>query len=290
MGVVKTFSDAEDGVQCTAWAGPFHAGLCTVEILGPLQVVFACLAALAAAFLVIEYWRDGIDAFRFAHGSVLLAACGYLAWLAKHIYVIKAFRKEVETFESLNGNLRSELHRLEIASKYHTANNQAQAQLNLDLSQRVLDLIGVERKLLVLSRNCAGSVMQARKALQRLERNLKLNTLNSAVLLFDRADADRNGRVDGEDAVQFIDSLAFLWSHLPSFDSKLLTSTMLSQGGVSIGQVHGLIDVIMKDVESIDPVQLARALEATSEHLPEAPKVCEQHRGNAALPNAIVEC
>mmetsp|Transcript_152749 Transcript_152749/g.470344 ORF Transcript_152749/g.470344 Transcript_152749/m.470344 type:complete len:305 (+) Transcript_152749:81-995(+) len=265
-GGVRPFKDAaeseeEEPTPAAAWIGPYHVGCCVVEIHGPLQIVFGALAALASVFLIVELWREGFDTLRFIAGLVFISVCVYLVWLGKAIYLLKAFRKEIEKFRGLNQQLKGEVAKLETQNQSHDSKNKEQRRLNGELSDRVSDLSRVERQLGVLSVECQGSVAQARHVLERLERNVKLNTVNSAFLFFDRADRDRNGRVDGGEVSHFVDSLAFLWCHLPHFDAARVKASIAQQGGISLEQVHKLVDGMMLDPEAGDPAALARRLE-----------------------------
>mmetsp|Transcript_4951 Transcript_4951/g.6928 ORF Transcript_4951/g.6928 Transcript_4951/m.6928 type:complete len:108 (-) Transcript_4951:27-350(-) len=97
----------------------------------------------------------------------------------------------------------------------------------------------------------------------RLERNLQLNTVNSAFLFFDRADTNKDGKIDGDEVAQFVDSLAFLWQHLPHFDPEHMKAAITKQGGISMEQVQKLVDAMMLNMESVDPAELARRVEET---------------------------
>jgi len=263
-GAVQPFDEADESgeeTQDIAWIGPYHAGCCVVEIHGPLQIVFAILAALASVFLIVEWWREGYDTLRTLSGLVFVLVCLYLVWLGKAIYLLKAFRKEIEKFRGLNQQLQGEVQRLEGQNLAYGSKNSEQARLGEELSGRVEDLRRLERQLGVLSAECQGSALQARQVLQRLERNVKLDTVNSALLFFDRADSNRNGRVDAGEVSRFVDSLEFLWRHLPCFDAEGMKASIVRRGGLSLEQVHELVDGLMLGLEAGDPVALAQRLE-----------------------------
>mmetsp|Transcript_107581 Transcript_107581/g.261165 ORF Transcript_107581/g.261165 Transcript_107581/m.261165 type:complete len:281 (+) Transcript_107581:48-890(+) len=262
-GGVKPFKDAEEGEDEVevAWVGPFHAGCCVVELHGPLQILFAFLGAVAVVFVIIELWREGYDTLRILGGVVFLLVCLYLVWLSKAIYLIKAFRKEIDKFRGLNEQLGGEVQKLQAENQSYDIKNRDQARLNTELSDKVSDLSRVEQQLSVLSAECQGSVQQARQVVERLERNLQLNTVNSAFLFFDRADTNKNGKIDGDEVSQFVDSLAFLWQHLPHFDPERMKAAIIKQGGISMEQVQKLVDAMMLDMESVDPAELAKRVE-----------------------------
>mmetsp|Transcript_64193 Transcript_64193/g.187833 ORF Transcript_64193/g.187833 Transcript_64193/m.187833 type:complete len:283 (-) Transcript_64193:419-1267(-) len=262
---VEPFKDSEEGKEEaeeeTAWIGPFHAGCCVVELFGPLQILFALLAVVALIFIIVELLREGYDTLRFIGGLVFVLVCAYLVWLSKAIYLIKAFHKEVEKFRNLNQELEGEVQKLQGENQSYDGKNKEQARLTAELAGKVDDLSQVERQLGVLAAQCQGSIQQARQFLERLERNLRLNTVNSAFLFFDRADMDKSGKVDGEEVALFVDSLAFLWQHLPHFDPERMKAAIIKQGGISMEQVQKLVDAMMLDMESVDPAELAKRVE-----------------------------
>jgi len=263
---VKPFKNDGDGDgdgdgKTGVWIGPKHVCCCVVEIHGPLQLLFFFLAILALVLLIVQYVRFGFEVVRTIMGVLFIGVCIYLIWLGKAIYILKAFRKEVDKFRSLNKRLKGEVENLAQQNANYDMKNQEHEKLNQDLSGRVEDLAHVEKQLSVLSSECNGSVQQARQLIERLERNIKLDTVNSVFLFFDRADRDRNGKVDGNEVGLFVDNLGFLWKHLPSFDGAQMKASIMESGGLSLDQVHKLVEIMMLDGETSEPEAMAKKLE-----------------------------
>merc|ERR1719414_2909672 len=123
----------------------------------------------------------------------------------------------------------------------------------------------------MLSADCNGSVQQARILLERLERNIRLDTVNSVFLFFDRSDRNKNGRVDVEEVDMFVDNLGFLWKHLPAFQPASLKQAIIEKGGLSLDQVHKLVEAMMLDQEAVDAAALSNKLEAAIKTEPSRP-------------------
>jgi len=248
---VQPFNDSEEEVvRNLVWIGPYHVVCCVVEIYGPLQIVFAALALLAAAFVVIELWREEVDTFRLVVGVVFIAVCIYLTWLCKSIYLLRAFRKEIDNYDALNKQLKGQMGTLEAQNKAYDIRNREQERLIGQLNDRVSDLTEIEGLLDTLNHECKGNVDMARLTLQRLERNIKLDTLNSAFLFFNRVDRNRDGKLGGRDVVEFVDSLAFLWRYLPHVDPDRVKSSIKEQGSLTMDQVRVLVDGLMPELGS----------------------------------------
>lgn len=254
-------SPKEGDQENVAWIGPHHVGCCVIEIMGPLQLFFSVMVLVATAFLIIELYREGVETLRLIGGILFILVCMYLAYLSKAIYLIKAFRKEIDTFTNLNKQLKGQIQTLETENQEYDAKNKEQGQLNQELSQKIGDLAKVEKQLSVLSTQCHGNIEAAKGLVERLERNLKLDTVNSVFLFFDRADQDKSGCVDGIEIAQFVDSLGFLWQHLPQFDASRMKASIAKQGGLSLEQVHRLVDTMMMAPETDDPATLAEKVE-----------------------------
>lgn len=118
-----------------------------------------------------------------------------------------------------------------------------------ELEAQISDFKRVETQLALLSTECNGSVVEARKLLERLDRNLKLDTANAAILFFDRADRSRSGRLDPSEIPVFVDNLSFLWRHLPTFNKERLKASLIDKGGISLEEVHSLVDEMMVEEE-----------------------------------------
>jgi len=261
---VMPFQDVDDveaGTKDICWIGPRHIGCCVLEIYGPLQLFFAVLFLAAVVFLIVEYAREGYDTARTIAGVLFILVCLYLVWLGKAIYILKAFKKEIEKFRSLNKKLKENVQKLETQNKEYEKQNMEHQALNQELGDKIGDLSHVEKQLSVLSAECNGSVQQARQLLERLERNIKLDTVNSVFLFFDRADRDKSGKVDGTEVNLFVDNLGFLWRHLPQFRPEEMKAAILEQGGISLEQVHKLVEAMMLEEEGRNPEALARKLE-----------------------------
>lgn len=262
---LEPFKDHHDvcETKSVAWCGPKKVCCCTVEILGPMQVFFMVMALGAIAFLIAEYVRKdgGPDATRTIQWVLWILVCIYLVWLGKSIYVLRGFRMEIDKFRALNNKMRKEVEDLTAQNHEYAAKNTEHEKLNQDLAAQVNSLGHVEQRLSSLSGDCNGSVKQARQFLDRLERNLRLDTLNSVFQFFDRADRNRDTRVSGEEIDMFVDNLGFLWKHLPSFDPGEMKAAIAEQGGITIDQVHKLVEAMMLDQEAHDAVRLSQKLQ-----------------------------
>jgi len=261
---IKPFKESDDSeAKTVAWIGPKKVCCCTLEIHGPLQLVFVALALAAIVFLFIEYLRDdgGPDAPRTIAGVLFILVCFYLVYLGKAIYILRAFRREIDKFRGLNQRLKGEIDNLSEQNKEYNAKNVEHENLNRDLSEKIGTLGHVEEKLTMLSADCNGSVQQARVLLERLERNIRLDTVNSVFLFFDRSDRNKNGRVDVEEVDMFVDNLGFLWKHLPAFEPTAMKKAITEQGGLSLDQVHKLVEAMMLDQDAVDAATVANKLE-----------------------------
>merc|ERR1719362_424378 len=109
-----------------------HVGCCVLEINGPLQLLFAFLALLALIFLIVEWVRNdgGFDVARTISGVIFVAVCVYLGWLSKAIYILKAFRKEIDTFRALNKRLKGEVEVMIQENRTYAAKNAEQDKAN----------------------------------------------------------------------------------------------------------------------------------------------------------------
>jgi len=117
------------------------------------------------------------------------------------------------------------------------------------LQDKVNDFSRVENQLKLLSTECNGSVGQLRSLLDRFERNLRLDSTNTVLQFFDRADINRNKRIDPEEVPVFVDNLAVLWQHVPGFDQEKLKQSLLDRGGVDLQDIRGLIDSVHNNAQ-----------------------------------------
>jgi len=226
------------------WFGPTHIGCFVLEIYGPMQLLLWALILPAMVFLGLEIDKqskeDFVDYHRYSTAIGCLAFAILLCPFAKNLYIIKLLRLEILNFRKLNRALQSQVEEFtkqvgDLAKEndtYKTANSH-HAELNAELRQQfekqqrectrqeeintklshevsdlkatVSDLQRVEKQLLLLSNECAGSVEQARGLLTRLERNLKLDTVNTVFLFFDRCDRDRDGKIDASELDLFFE-------------------------------------------------------------------------------------
>jgi len=262
---VKPFKDTDDGdAKTTAWIGPYHVGCCILEINGPLQLLFAFLALLALIFLVVEYVRTdgGFDYIRTISGVIFLVVCVYLGWLSKAIYILKAFRKEIDTFRALNKRLRGEVDVMTQENREYASKNAEQDKHNQSLHDKVQDLSRVGGQLSILNNECKGNVEQAHQFLERLERNVKLDTVNSVLLFFDRSDSDKNDLISVDEVGNFVHKLNFLWSGVPGIDLEVVKAAIIEEGGLTLKQVHPLVEaMLLEDTGEGPPPSLARRLE-----------------------------
>mmetsp|Transcript_2741 Transcript_2741/g.6396 ORF Transcript_2741/g.6396 Transcript_2741/m.6396 type:complete len:294 (+) Transcript_2741:53-934(+) len=265
VDTVRPFKDVEDPPdneceESAACIGPFHLGWCVVEIHGPVQVIFMVVGVAALTFLTIEVYR-GADTWRVIGGVIFVFVCAYLVWLGKAVYLIKAFRREIDKLKDLRQKLQGEVLKLEEQNREYESKNKAQDTTNQELSHKITDLSYVQKQLIVLSEECQGNVRQARQLLNRLERNLKLDTVNSVLLFFNRADQDTTGKVEGSNIPLFVDNLGFLWRHLPHFHPERVKAAIARKGGISLEQVHELVDSVMRDTDVEDPDVLSHRVE-----------------------------
>lgn len=298
-----------DNVEKQAlWYGPKHLGFFVLELYGPMQLLFWCLSILALVLLIIEISKqsedEGIDFHRFSTAVGCFVFASLLGWFSKALYILRLFRIEICNFRRLNKDLEAQVEGLtkniqelgQENDKYktengrheelnktlserlaeHEAQNRMQEELNSKLNAEVEELQGsvkdlkhVEDQLLLLSNECAGSVEQARGLLDRLERNLKLDTVNTVFLFFDRCDRNHDGKIDTTELDVFVDNLSHLWKHVDGFDKGKLKESLIEQGGISLEQAHTLVDSIMlgerpenqkKLAESFSPRALAKEL------------------------------
>lgn len=262
---VRPFKDTEDGdTKTTAWIGPKHVGCCVLEINGPLQLVFGFVAFLAFIFLIVEWVRSdgGFDAIRTIAGIIFLVVCLYLGWISRAIYILKAFRKEIDTFRALNKRLRGEVEQMTEANQEYAAKNAEQDKHNQSLHDKVQDLSRVEGQLAVLNSECKGNVEQANQFLERLERNIKLDTVNSVLLFFDRADIDKSDSISVDEVGKFVHQLNFLWNGVSGIDLEVVKAAIIEGGGLSLKQVRPLVEAMLaEDTGEGPPPSLARRLE-----------------------------
>jgi len=214
-----------------------------------LQLLFLFLAVTALGFLIAEFLRDdgGPDTARTISGVLFILVCLYLVYLVKTIYILKAFRREITMFKSLNRRLKGEVVGFAVQNHEHTAKNNEHRKLNQELSKRVDELQSLEQRLSMLSTECNGSALQAAQLIERLERNTKLNTSNSIHLFFGHADKNKNGRIDVEEVDSFVESLCFFTKHFPAFKPEAVKADIITQNGLSLDQVHKLVDSMLPD-------------------------------------------
>jgi len=266
MDTVKPFKDCDDDGdgKTTAWIGPTHVGCCVLEINGPLQLLFAFLACLAFIFLIVEYFRSdgGFDWIRTIAGVVFIVVCVYLGWLSRAIYILKAFRKEIDTFRALNRRLKGEVEVMTEENREYAEKNAEQEKHNRTLYDKVNDLSRVQGQLSILNNECKGNVEQAHLFLERLERNIKLDTVNSVVLFLDRSDSDKNSCISVDEVDQFAHKLNFLFSNVPGFDLEVMKAAIIEGGGLSLKQVPQLVEaMLLEDIGEGPPASLARRLQ-----------------------------
>mmetsp|Transcript_88282 Transcript_88282/g.248591 ORF Transcript_88282/g.248591 Transcript_88282/m.248591 type:complete len:376 (-) Transcript_88282:57-1184(-) len=278
-GIVRPFgSDYEvDQVDKELWFGPKQFGCCMIEVFGPLQIFFWLVSVVAFVVLVVEIAKQTgdeiIDLHRYLASIGFFVVAIALGWFAKLLYILKIFRAEIGRCKHLNARLEGDLTCLELQSakfeeenlRYQNLNdelrtenehfrteNDRHARLNHEASKnitslaaKVVDLQHVERQLAILSKECAGSVQQARSILDRLERNTKLGTVNTIFLFFDRCDTNKDGLIDEHELELFVEHIDNLFKHLEGWNRDTMKSNLLEKGGLTISQVHTLVDIIM---------------------------------------------
>lgn len=312
---VLPFKQQDAGVADNQlWFGPKHVGCFVLEIYGPMQLLLWALILPAMVFLGIEIDKqskeDFVDYHRYSTAIGCVAFAIVLCPFAKALYIIKLLRMEILNFRKLNRALQTQVEEFtkqvgDFAKEndtYKTANSR-HTELNAELCQQfekqqrecirqeeintklshevgdlkatVSDLQRVEKQLLLLSNECAGSVEQARGLLTRLERNLKLDTVNTVFLFFDRCDRDNDGKIDASELDLFLNNIANLFKHVEGFSKQNMRASLLDQGGLTLEQAHTLVEAIMleecpvkieeKLSRSFSPTSLSRALAKTLE-------------------------
>jgi len=285
IDTVNPFKDCDDdgNGKTTAWIGPKHVGCCVLEINGPLQLLFAFLAFLAFIFLIIEYARSdgGFDWIRTLAGVVFLVVCVYLGWLSKAIYILKAFRKEIDTFRALNRRLKGEVEVMTQENREYAEKNAEQDRHNQSLYDKVKDLSRVQNQLSILNNECKGNVEQAHHFLERLERNINLDTVNSVLLFFDRSDSDKNDCISADEVDKFVHKLNFLWSNVPGFDLEVMKAAIIEAGGLQHKQVPQLVEAMLhENIGEGPPISLARRLQIALQ----GAEACKRDVGEAGGP------
>lgn len=293
------------------WCGPKKVGCVVLEIHGPLQLVFIVLALFALFLIIFEACQEDKTELRIIAPLCFLLVCLYIVWLAKGIYVLKWMRMEIIKFRKLNGELKGQVETMKTQNEEYERRNEEHEKLNTELSSQVKEMSGqnatyqqqnaeyeksntdlknkvgelskVERRLALLTTECNGNVHEAKSLIERLERNVKLDTVNSVFLFFDRTDRDKNGRLDPSEIALFVDNLSFLWKHLPSFDKERMKATLIEQGGMSLEQVHDLVDAMMVEDEEQRIQKLRKTI---SRSFTPRPSECGGSRDNGLLPEA----
>merc|ERR1712079_798680 len=135
-------------------------------------------------------------------------------------------------------------------NKEYASKNAEQDKHNQALQDKVQDLSRVGGQLSILNNECKGNVEQAHQFLERLERNVKLDTVNSVLLFFDRSDSDKNDLISVDEVGKFVHKLNFLWSGVPGIDLEVVKA------------VHPLVEaMLLEDTGEGPPPPLARRLE-----------------------------
>lgn len=166
--------------------------------------------------------------------------------------------------QELNTSLTTQVRDLLSEGEVYKEQN-AKHQLQIAaLTDKVEDLGCVEKQLGVLANECNGSVVQARSVLERLERDLRLNTANTAFLFFDRIDRKKSGKLANKEVSLFVDNLSFLWRHLPTFNKEKLKVKLTAQGGISLEQVSELVDEMLVEEDTYNRDHLAKQLRRSS--------------------------
>lgn len=275
--------------------GPFKLWCCVVEVYGYCQVLFWLLATAALVFVIWEIARKGSDFWRIAAVAGFFLTSGLLVWFAKGIYVLRLMRKETGRYRKLNDEMKTKLEDLtgnnegykkenanqehlnkelkdqvencngqitnmKTQNEEHHRQNKIQEKLNTELAKKIKDLQHVEKQLGLLSQECQGSVTQARTVLERLEKNIRLDTINSVFLFFDRCDSNKDGTVEVSEIEKFVDSLSFLFKKLPTFNQEKMKKELKAQGGITLDQVHNLVEAILKEEDEKDPKALDQKL------------------------------
>mmetsp|Transcript_127217 Transcript_127217/g.223941 ORF Transcript_127217/g.223941 Transcript_127217/m.223941 type:complete len:434 (+) Transcript_127217:59-1360(+) len=169
--------------------------------------------------------------------------------------------------QQLNGELaatadklKGDVENLTAQGETYKKQNQRHEENIHQLEEQVDDLKHVENQLTLLSQECNGSVQQARGLLERLERNLRLDTVNTVFLFFDRIDKDKSGKLDPSEISLFVDNLSFLWKHLPNFDKEELKAQLIDQGGITMEQCHTLVEGMLAEEDEKAPEKMEERL------------------------------
>jgi len=283
VDTVRPSKDCDDGdVKTTAWIGPTHVGCCVLVVTGPLQLLFVFFALVAFIFLLIECARSGgFDWTRTIAGVTCIAVCVYLGWLSKTLYILEAFQKEIKTFRALNRRLRGEVEAMTQENREYAEKNAEQDKNNRSLQGKVQDLARVGGQLSILNNECKGNVEQAHQFLERLGRNIKLDTVNSVLLFFDRSDSDKNDCINVDEVGKFVHRLNFLWSGVPGVDLEVMKAAIIEEGGLSLKQVHPLVEaMLLEDTGDGPPTSLARRLQVAFK----GAEACNRYVGEAGGP------
>jgi len=293
---VRPFEEDDDeGLAKHMWFGPVDLVVCKVGLYGPCQLGFVLLALVALVFLIIEIDNPRSDEVRYIQVIGFVISSLLLSWFAKALYILKQFREEAGRFRKMNDEMDESLKTMEAQNKElkaendrHKTNNkdlngsleglkvvmqcleketeasrtinENHQKVNRNLSEKVAKLGHIEQRLEKVSSECKGGVHEVRIVLDRLERNIRLHTVNSVFQFFDRCDRNKDGRIADGEVKLFVDNIAVLFQHLPSFDKEQMQSVIMDQGGLHLDQVYGLVDALMLEEDNRNPDGLGEKL------------------------------
>lgn len=154
-------------------------------------------------------------------------------------------------------HLRQRVDVLGVTNVRFSQENTEHQRLNGDLTQQVDDFQVLEKRLAQLAKDCGGSTEEATSLMEKLERNVRLDTVNTVFQFFDRQDRNRDGKIDDDEIDMFVDSLSMLWRQLPSWDPEQMKESIREQGGLNLDQVHTLVEAMMleEDVRKAEDLE-----------------------------------
>jgi len=209
------------------------------------------------------------DVARILTAACFLAAAAYLTWIGKGIYIMKWIRLEVVKLMGLNKKLEASIDELVLQSTEFKDNNAEHGRLNQEMAQQLDELHGqqdtlalqnmegqkinkvltaqvaelkqVEHMLETLALECSAGVDEVRGLLSRLEKDVRIDTVNTVIQFFDRTDRNKNGKIDPEEINLFVDNLSMLWKHLPGYNKDKMKAAIVEQAGVTMEQLNEML-------------------------------------------------
>lgn len=158
------------------------------------------------------------------------------------------------------GDLTQQMEDLTQQNETYAEQNVEQQRVNEELATQVGEYKILERRLALLASDCGDNVEQARFVIERLERNLRLGTLNTIFMFFERSDTNSDGQISEDEVDDFVDYLTNLWRHLPFWDPEMVRRAIISQGGLSRAQLRLLVEAMMMEEDVRNALEFERRL------------------------------